>query len=86
MVVIDICLVNPAIFNMAQKFDPEKLMHSPSQEVFDSLLKEELITLGKHLELEVKKSMKKDQIQEIIIKHLVGLKLFDICFGISLYA
>ena len=41
-------------------------MHSPSQEVFDSLLKDELITLGKHLDLEVKKSMKEDQIQEII--------------------
>ena len=41
-------------------------------------MKDELITLGKHLDLEVKKSMKKDQIQEIILKHLVGLKLFDI--------
>ena len=78
LVVIAICSVNPAIFNMAQIFDPKKFMHSPSQEVFDSLVKDELITLGKHLDLEVKKSMKKDQIQEIILKHLVDLKLFDI--------
>ena len=54
------------------------LCSSPSQEVFDSLSKDELITLGKHLDLEVKTSMRKDQIQEIILKHLVGLKLFDI--------
>lgn len=53
-------------------------MHSPGQEVFDSSLKDELITLGKHLHLEVKKSMSKDQIQEIILQHLVSLKLFGI--------
>ena len=62
---------------MSQKFDPKKFMHSPSLEVFDSLVKDDLITLGKHLDLEVKKAMKKDQIQEIILKHLVGLELFD---------
>ena len=78
LVVIAIGTVNPTIFNMAQTFDPGKFMHSPSQEVFDSLLKDDLITLGKHLDLEVKKSMKKDQMQKIILKHLVGLKLFDI--------
>ena len=55
LVVIAICSVNPAIFNMAEKFDPKKFMHSPSQEVFDSLVKDDLITLGKHLDLEVKK-------------------------------
>lgn len=54
LVVVVICLVNPTIFDMAQKF-----MYSPSQEVFDSLLKDELITLGKYLDLEVKKSMRK---------------------------
>lgn len=63
---------------MAQKFDLEEFLNSPSQEVFDSLLKDELITLGKHLDLEVKNSMKKDQTQDIILKHLVGLKLFNI--------
>ena len=78
LVVIAICSVNPVIFNMAQKFDPKKFMHSPSLEVFDSLVKDDLIILGKHLDLEVKKAMKKDQIQEIILKHLVDLKLFDI--------
>ena len=36
LVIIAICSVNPAIFNMAQKFDPKKFMHSPSQEVFGS--------------------------------------------------
>ena len=50
-VVFVIYLVNPATFNMAQKFDPEKFLHSPSQEVFDSFLKDELIKLRKHLEL-----------------------------------
>ena len=63
---------------MAQKFDPKKFMHSPSQEVFNSLLKDELITLGKHFDLEVNQSMRKDQIQEIIMKHFVSLELFDL--------
>ena len=56
LVVFVIYLVNPATFNMAEKFDPEKFLHSPSQEVFDSLLKDELITLRKHLELKIRKS------------------------------
>ena len=68
--------MNPAVFNMAAKFDPVKFMRAPIQEVFDSLIKD-LISFGKYLDWEVKKSMKKDQIQQIIIKHLVGLKLFD---------
>ena len=50
-VVFVIYLVNPATFTMAQKLDPEKFLHSPSQEVFDSLLKDEIIKLRKHLEL-----------------------------------
>ena len=52
-------------------------MLKPSLEVFESLTKDDLFSLGKHLELEVKKSMRKDQIQNIIIKHLVALKVFD---------
>ena len=63
-------------FNMRQ-LKPEEFMLKPSLEVFESLTKDDLFSLGKHLELEVKKSMRKDQIQNIIIKHLVGLKVFE---------
>jgi len=52
-------------------------MLAPSEEAFDKLKKDDLLSLGKHLNLEVKKSMRKDAIQHIITKHLVSLKIFE---------
>ena len=69
-------MVNPAIFKMTH-FNPEEFMFKPSQETFDSLIKDDLISLGKHLTLDVKKATRKDQIQHIIMKHLVSLKTFQ---------
>lgn len=71
------CFADPAIFTMTQHFDPEQFMLAPSQEAFDNLKKDDLLSLGKHLNLEVKKSMRKDLIQQIITKHLVSLKIFE---------
>ena len=62
---------------MTQPFDPEQFMLAPSQEAFDNLKKDDLLSLGKHLKLEVKKSMRKDLIQHIVMKHMISLKIFD---------
>lgn len=59
------------------KFDPEQFMLEPSDDAFYDLKKDELISLAKHLKLEVKKAMRKHQIQDIIVKHLVSLKVFE---------
>ncbi|PFX11776.1 hypothetical protein AWC38_SpisGene24381 [Stylophora pistillata] len=58
-------------------FDPEKFMSEPCEDTFYDLKKDELISLGKHLELEVKKAMRKHQTQDIIVKHLVSLQVFE---------
>ena len=59
------------------KFDPEQFMLEPSEDAFYDLKKDELISLGKHLKLEVKKAMRKHQIQDVIVKHLLSLKVFE---------
>ena len=59
------------------QFDPEQFMLEPSEDAFYDLKKDELISLAKHLKLEVKKAMRKYQIQDIVIKHLVSLKIFE---------
>ena len=66
-----------ASFRMTQPFDPEQFMLAPSQEAFDNLKKDDLLSLGKHLRLEVKKSMRNDLIQRIAMKHMISLKIFD---------
>ena len=51
-------------------------MSEPSQDTSYDLKKDELISLAKHLKLEVKKAMRKHQIQHIIVNHLMGLQVF----------
>ena len=63
------CVLDSASFTMAQQFDSEQFMLAPSQEAFDNLKKDDLLSLSKYLKLEVKKSMRKDLIQHIIMKH-----------------
>lgn len=58
------------------KFDSAQSMLEPSKDTFYDLKKDELISLAKHLKPEVKKAMRKHQIQGIIVKHLVSLKVF----------
>ena len=45
-------------------FDPEKFMSEPCEDTFYDLKKDELIPFVKHLKLEVKKAMRKHQIQD----------------------
>mgnify|MGYP000123268418 CR=1 FL=1 len=59
------------------QFDAEKLMLKPCEDTFYDLKKDKLISIAKHLKLEVKKAMRKHQIQNIIVKHLVNLKVFE---------
>ena len=58
-------------------FDPEKFMSEPCEDTFFDLKKDELVSLAKHLKLEVKKALRKHQIQNIIVKHLVNLQVFE---------
>ena len=58
------------------QFDVEKFMSEPNEDTFHDLKKDELISLAKYLQLEVKKAMRKHQIQDIIHKHLVSKGLF----------
>ena len=47
-------------------------MLEPSQSTFGQLRKDDLITLVKHLKLETRSSMRKREIQKLIMKHLVN--------------
>ena len=62
---------------MALEFDPAKFMANPSEEALQYLKKDDLISLAKHLELAVKKAWRKQEIRNVIVKHLVSLKLFE---------
>ena len=58
-------------------FDAEKFMLEPSEDTFYYLKKDEPFSLAKHLKLEVKRAMRIHQIQNIIVEHLVTLKVFE---------
>ena len=56
------------------QFDAEKLMLEPCEDTFYDLKKGKLISIAKHLKLEVKKAMRKHQIQNIIVKHFKSFR------------
>ena len=58
-------------------FNAEDFMESPDQDIFDSLVKDDLLVLADYLELSVKKSWRKIDIQRVIVKHLISAGLFD---------
>ena len=59
------------------QFSVDKFMLEPDQDVFDCLKKDDLIALGTHLNLNVKKSWRKVDIQKVIVKHLISVDVFD---------
>ena len=65
------CSVDPVTFRMMQPFNPEQFMLAPCQKTFENLKKDDLLFLGKPLKLDVRKAMRKDVIQHIVMKHLV---------------
>ena len=59
------CRVDPATFRMTQLFNPEHFVLAPCQTTFENLKQDDLLSLGKHLKLDVGKAMRKDVIQHI---------------------
>ena len=53
------------------EFNPEVFMEEPNQSMFNQLRKDDLMSLGKHLKLEMRSSMRKREIQKTIMEHLV---------------
>ena len=51
-------------------------MEAPDQDEFDSLRKTDLVLLAKYLNIQIRASMRKLEIQYNIAKHLVELKAF----------
>ena len=64
-------------FSMATSFNAENFMSEPDQDVFDSLRKDDLLALSHYLNLNVKKSWRKIDIQKVIVKHLISIDVFD---------
>ena len=64
-------------FSMATSFNAEDFMSEPDQDVFDSLRKDDLLALSLYLNLSVKKSWRKIDIQRVIVKHLISIDVFD---------
>ena len=58
------------------QFKPEQFLSDPNKEMFYKLRKDDLISLGEYLELEVKSHMQKNEIQDVIIGHLVSTEVF----------
>ena len=55
----------------------QKRLSEPCEDTYYDLKKNELILLAKHLKLEVKKALRKHQIQNTIVKLFVSLKVFE---------
>ena len=64
-------------YSMATSFNAEDFMSEPDQDVFDSLRKDDLLALSLYLNLNVKKSWRKIDIQRAIVKHLISADIFD---------
>ena len=62
---------------MATSFNAEDFMPEPDKDVFDSLRKDDLLALSLYLNLNVKKSWRKIDIQRVIVKHLISIDVFD---------
>ena len=56
--------------------ETELFMSKPDEDTFYDLKKDELILIAEHLQLQVKKAMRKDQIQHMIMKYLIIVKAF----------
>ena len=71
------CELSCELFSMATNFNAEDFMSEPDQDVFDSLRKDDLLALSLYLNLNVKKSWRKIDIQKAIVKHLISADIFD---------
>ena len=71
------CELSCKSFSMATSFNAEDFMSEHDQDVFDSLRKDDLLALSLYLNLNVKKSWRKIDIQKAIVKHLISADIFD---------
>ena len=62
---------------MATSFNADNFMSEPDQDMFDSLRKDDLLALSLYLNLNVKKSRRKIDLQRVIVKHLISIDVFD---------
>ena len=53
------------------EFNPETFMVEPNQSTFNQLRKDDLMSLGKHLKLEMRSSLGKRETQKLRMEHLV---------------
>ena len=60
-----------ALLLIMSEFDPQVFMVEPNQSTFNQLRKDDLMSLGKHLKLEMRSSMRKREIQKLVMEHLV---------------
>ena len=49
----------------------DQLLQTPSLDLISGLKKSDLLAVGKHLQLEVKQAMRKDEIKRIVVEHYV---------------
>ena len=59
------------------EFSASNFMKTPDQDVFDSLIKDDLLVLADFLELSVKRSWRKIDMQKVIVKYLISVGVFD---------
>ena len=65
---------------MAEALDPKVYLGQKVSEIaeqFLTLRKKDLMVLGQHLELEVKPAMKKAQIQEVVLGHMMEEEIIE---------
>ena len=65
---------------MLSAFNPEEFMVEPSESTFQQLRKDDLILLGQHLKLEIRSSMRKCEIQTLVMDYIVNTtETFEQC-------
>ena len=65
---------------MAAALDPKVFLEQKAGDIaqqFPTLKKNELLALGQHLELEVRAAMKKAEIQEVVLGHLIEAEIIE---------
>ena len=56
--------------------NPQQVMVEPSESKYTQLRKDDLILLGKHLQLDVSISRRKREVQKLVIEYLVNVRQF----------
>ena len=59
------------------EFNPETFMSEPSAETFQTLRKDDLLTLAKHVKIDVRPSFRKRDIQKAVMEQLVNQSIFE---------